>query len=203
MAAWKVHIHSGDFSFSFVHRKGDSGMGMITPIWEEPVEELPRPRTRLTLFLYEGDRQRELIEKQLRELKGALLLFLRKIRRVEVAFYGDDGQPTSSTSLGIQDAARVNHVMIKQTSITGTADAIHTQQFYHVTKHKVRNLPRSENREYSRAEESSKGFETSTIVLAFALTRDSAPVIEPQDVFAFLPTRRMGFNVGSQSTCTI
>ena len=30
MAAWRVHIQSRSFSFDFVHRKGDSGMGMIT-----------------------------------------------------------------------------------------------------------------------------------------------------------------------------
>jgi HSP90 family molecular chaperone len=35
MAAWRVHIQSRDFSFDFIHRKGDSGMGMITPIWQE------------------------------------------------------------------------------------------------------------------------------------------------------------------------
>lgn len=29
MAAWKAHIQSGDFSFSFQHHREDSGMGII------------------------------------------------------------------------------------------------------------------------------------------------------------------------------
>lgn len=32
MVAWKVLIQSGDFSFYFQHKKGDSGMGMISPV---------------------------------------------------------------------------------------------------------------------------------------------------------------------------
>ncbi|ROV88550.1 hypothetical protein VMCG_10385 [Cytospora schulzeri] len=46
MVAWKVHIQSGPFSFSFTHRPGDSGIGMITPIWEGNQEELVQPLTR-------------------------------------------------------------------------------------------------------------------------------------------------------------
>jgi hypothetical protein len=52
----------------------------------------------------------------------------------------------------------------------------------------------SENRDLSEAEETSRSYSTSEIVLAFPV-EDSAPIIEPQDVFAFLPVRRMGFNV--------
>ncbi|KAK2058584.1 hypothetical protein LY76DRAFT_635844, partial [Colletotrichum caudatum] len=40
MVAWKVHIQSEAFSFSFRHKKGDSGIGMVVPVWEETDEVL-------------------------------------------------------------------------------------------------------------------------------------------------------------------
>ena len=90
--AWKVHIQSGDFSFSFIHRQGNPGMGMVTPMWEEPQEELQHPLTRITLFLHqyqdpaEHERNRETVRNQLRDLQGPLLLFLRNIQRIDVVF---------------------------------------------------------------------------------------------------------------------
>jgi hypothetical protein len=47
----------------------------------------------------------------------------------------------------------------------------------------------------SEAEETSRSFATSEIVLAFPVTDDPVPIIEPQEVYAFLPIRKMGFNV--------
>src|SRR4051794_21861578 len=38
--AWKVWIQSGSFSFCFKHRRGDSGMGMISPEWQDSTEVL-------------------------------------------------------------------------------------------------------------------------------------------------------------------
>jgi hypothetical protein len=32
MAAWRVHIQSNAFSFIFMHRKGDSGIGTVSPV---------------------------------------------------------------------------------------------------------------------------------------------------------------------------
>lgn len=36
MAARKVYIQPVNYSFYFVHREDDSGIGMITPIWKSP-----------------------------------------------------------------------------------------------------------------------------------------------------------------------
>ncbi|KAG7040114.1 putative ino80 chromatin remodeling complex protein [Colletotrichum scovillei] len=56
MVAHKVHIQSGPFSFSFGHKPGDSGMGMISPMLEETSEELESPLTIITLHLQDtGD----------------------------------------------------------------------------------------------------------------------------------------------------
>lgn len=69
-------------------------MGMISPIWEESEEVLPRPLTRITLYLHETGSaadlatQRETTLQQFRELKAAFLLFMKNLRRIEVKLCG-------------------------------------------------------------------------------------------------------------------
>ncbi len=203
MAAWKVHIQSGYFSFCFVHRKGDSGMGMVQPVWEEPKEELPHPLTRITLFLHEYqdvidlERDRETIRNQFRELQAALLLFLTKIRRISIVSYDKQERQEWATIFRIQDTQIANRVILERLFTDGPKldDIVPERHIYHVTKYTATNLPRNENRSLLPAEESSKSYAKSEIVLAFPLTDQSVPIIEPQKVFAFLPMRQMGFNV--------
>jgi hypothetical protein len=199
MAAWRVHIQSGDFSFDFVHRKGDSGMGMITPIWQEVTDpDLPFEVTRITLYLHdhsdpaERERDRQIINQQFHELQDTLLLFLRKLRKIEVSFYDEEGHQTKSTQYTLSRIETSDTAVIERTC---TNIAENRKRIYHIVKHTARGLARSENRDLSEAEEASRSFATSEIVLAFPVTPDSIPIIEPQEVFAFLPIKRMGFNV--------
>jgi hypothetical protein len=207
MAAWNVHIQSGHFSFCFLHRKGDSGMGMIKPVWQEPKEELPHPLTRITLFLHEYqdaselERNRQTIRQQFHDLQAALLLFLRKIRRIEALFYDEQDRQTHGTVFSMKDTREVNRVVLERTSTTGPIlnGTVQETQVYHVTRHIARNLERNEYRNLSRSEEASMAYANSEIILAFPLTDQSIPIIDPQEVFAFLPVRRMGFNVSEYS----
>lgn len=203
MAAWKVHIQSGHFSFCFVHRKGDSGMGMVQPVWEEPKEELPHPLTRITLFLHEYQdaadliRKRNAIRKQFRDLQATLLLFLRNIKRIDIFFYDEQEQEEWTRVYSMQDTQVANRVALERSFTDGPTsdDTVPERQIYHVTKYTATNLSRNENRDLLPAEEASKSYAKSEIVLAFPLTDQSVPIIEPQKVFAFLPMRQMGFNV--------
>lgn len=68
-------------------------------------------------------------------------------------------------------------------------------KYYHMTKHIANNLSMNENRTYSEAEEATGAYKKAEVILAFPLTHDSIPIIEPQEVFAFLPVRHMGFTV--------
>ncbi|KAF4976018.1 hypothetical protein FZEAL_7274 [Fusarium zealandicum] len=189
MAAWKVFIQSNGFSFSFTHRKGDSGLGMVTPVWEEEAENLGDTRTRITLLLHTSDdpdedaRQRETIRLQFQDLQHTILLFLRKLRRVQVSFFDQDDTMTSATTYSLHGC---NPTTIRKT----TSEGVEERQ-YHVTKYMAENIPRSENRTYS--EERERADSSTEVVLAFPLTESSTPVIENQDVFAFLPMRPMGF----------
>ncbi|KAG8677589.1 hypothetical protein FPOAC2_03723 [Fusarium poae] len=189
MAAWKVHIQSNDFSFSFTHRKGDSGLGMVTPVWEETKEPIVDSSTRITLLLHtskdpdEDERRRDTIRHQFQELQHTILLFLRKLRKVQVSFYDKENVQTATTVYSLQGS---NPATIRKE----TSDGVEERQ-YHVTKHVAENIPRSENRTYS--DERDRADSSAEVVLAFPLTDTGAPIIENQDVFAFLPMRPMGF----------
>jgi hypothetical protein len=195
MAAWKVHIQSNDFSFSFIHRLGDSGLGMVTPIWQETDEVLGDCLTRITLFLHEGDdgaadvRYHKNITQQLEQLQDTILLFLRKLRKIKITLYDENGDMDSQTTYSLHG---INPATIRKTSIGGAA----VEKKYHITKHLAKNLPKSEARTY--ADDKNRTDSTSEVVLAFPLTKMSVPIVETsQDVFAFLPMRPMGFTVSS------
>lgn len=196
--AWKVLIQSGDFSFYFVHRPGESGMGMVTPIWEDTQDQLPYPLTRITLFLHDTGsdeilaKQREAALQQFRELQATFLLFMKSLRRIEVRMYDDEGEQLSSTTFSME--RRQSQVELRrETVVNGVIQ--HSSQYYHVTKETLSGIPKSENRTYTEAGLADKADAQAEVVLAFPLTQDSNPIIEDQEVFAFLPIRRMGFPV--------
>ncbi|KAL3476148.1 hypothetical protein BJX99DRAFT_270598 [Aspergillus californicus] len=196
MVAWKARIQSNAFSFSFLHKPGDSGMGMVTPVCEDLQDSTPYPGTRITLFLHEHGspetltKQRETTLQQFRELQATVLLFMKNLRKIEVKEYDENEQETSSTLFSKENL--LYRATLRKVVISGgeTKEEI---KHYHVTKRKVSNLAKSENRTYTDAEIESRAFSQGEVILAFPLMLDSTPVVEPQDVFAFLPIRNMGF----------
>ncbi|RYP79019.1 hypothetical protein DL770_006764 [Monosporascus sp. CRB-9-2] len=201
--AWKVHIQSGDYSFCFKHQKGQSGMGMISPEWEAPSEAIIGPLTRMTLFLH-GDSEevddaaRQSIASQLNELQPTMLLFLKNLKQISIRFYDDDECAVSSSLLSIDYCGGWTQPVLKKTE-TGNGATRSTQQKYHVIKTTARGLPKNENRKYSADEKERRAYATAPVILAFPLSEDDVPMIEPQEVFAFLPVRRVGFNFLIQS----
>ncbi|KAI8635259.1 hypothetical protein F5Y19DRAFT_5509 [Xylariaceae sp. FL1651] len=200
MAASRVHIQSGMLSFSFRHRSGDSGMGMISPLWEETGvnDEVPLPFTRFTLHLHEdGDpeqleKTRQSIQAQFEDLQETLLLFMKNLQKIHVALYDEMWQQKSSVTYSIQ-RPRDTYAILKTTrAIKGVIEE--DVKRYHTTKHDVTNLAKNENRIYSADEESTRAYSKSQVVLAFPLTESDVPIVESQDLFVFLPVRPVGFN---------
>ncbi len=198
MAAYRVHVQSGHFSFHFLHRESDSGLGIITPIWEDGLY-LGDRCTRITLDLQQGGTPEEqagrnqTIRQQFEELHDAILLFMKKIEKIEVAFYdqerGGPGEPVSTITHRIDRGART--VCMKRISQTGYE---HTQlRWYYVMKGIATGLSKAEGRIYSQSEDASGAYSRGEVVLAFPLTADSVPILENQWVFSFLPVRQMGF----------
>ncbi|KNG81405.1 hypothetical protein ANOM_010513, partial [Aspergillus nomiae NRRL 13137] len=198
MVAWKVHIQSGDFSFSFKHRPGDSGMGMISPVWEEP-EQIPEPHlTRITLYLHEHNtdesfsRQYETTLEQFRELQATFLLFMKNLRRIEVKIHNDRGEETSSTTFTREPGHGDRQTTLRRQTVEG-GNVRETSRDYYIATEKACHLPKSENRTYTQSEIESNAYATSDVVVALPLCPDLTPIIEVQDVYAFLPIRKMGF----------
>ncbi|KAK4146669.1 uncharacterized protein C8A04DRAFT_9676 [Dichotomopilus funicola] len=200
MAAHQVHIQSGHFSFYFRHREGDSGLGMITPIWEEDVPYLGDRCTRITLDLEKGETPEEqtnrtqAIRQQFEEIHDAVLLFMKRLQRIEIKFYdqeqGSAADPVNTvTHLISRRGPRT--IYKKHTSRPGH-EKTHLR-YYHVRKIAVTGLTKAENRIYSQLEKDSEAYARGEIVLAFPVTADSVPLLEDQWVFSFLPVYRMGF----------
>lgn len=177
-------------------------MGMISPEWEEPLEMLKAPLTRTTLFLHsEGDEvyehtQQRNIASQLNELQPKMLLFLKNLKRISIHFYDEDDYEVSLAVLSVSYPDESNRVIVHK-SETRNGDTENTLHRYHVTKTTACGLPINENRDCPQEEGSQTGASAS-VILAFPLSSDDVPIIEPQELFAFLPVRRVGFNVSLQ-----
>lgn len=200
MAASKVQIQSGAFSFYFQHHQGDSGMGMITPIWFEPKEDLPSSMTRITLYFYDSEeveypqRERNNINRQLWGLQGTILLFLKNLRNIKITEFSRDGNLTRSRKITMVKDVPGGFIQLNNTEYEGTVTIVTSHKF-HVTSHLAEGLAKNENRTYTKAEEETKAYSTADVVLAFPLDDKNNPVIEAQELFAFMPVRKIGFNV--------
>lgn len=198
IAAFKVHIQSGNFSFSFTHRRGDSGMGMITPVWETPDASLTGGITRITLFLHDTgspsdiEKRHEQIVQQLQEIQSTHLLFLRKVRQVHIKYTCLDSADSSTTTFKMATAEQGGRMILRKLVNNELAE----QSRYHVTKYTARDLPEREVQAYLESQDSSMS-STAEIVLAFPLGEDdSVPrVIGTQQIYAFLPIKNVGFKV--------
>ncbi|KAM5385142.1 hypothetical protein ACJA88_002989 [Fusarium oxysporum] len=205
IAASRVHIQSGNFSFEFRHNRNDPGLGMVRPIWVRPTETFPSPLTRTTLYLHDqGDEDeiehlKTVIAMQFDDLQETCLLFLRKLSKISVAFYDEEGNLQRSkqfTKKKVDD----HRVSLETTVVSGNESAT-TSQMYHITKQLATGLAQSESRDAATTEEARKSLTSAEVVLAFPLQSDYQPYISTrrQELFAFLPLRTSDYKFHIQS----
>ncbi|KAH8735731.1 hypothetical protein BGZ61DRAFT_84622 [Ilyonectria robusta] len=193
MAAWKVHIQSGDYSFHFKHKPGDSGLGMISPTWQEPEVQLPHPLTRMTLLLHdptEGEpfvMKQDAIHQQFSDIPEIALLFMRNIREIRISIFDSQEKVQKSTVFSATWTGSDRATLTK--SVTEGGDTMTTSKIYHITRHMAESKTRSPS-ELERSE----GHAAVEVVLGFPLSTTSQPIVEPQDVFTSLPIGHMGFS---------
>ncbi|KAH7131532.1 hypothetical protein B0J13DRAFT_529518 [Dactylonectria estremocensis] len=199
IAASRVHIQSGNFSFEFRHNKTDPGIGMVRPIWVNPVETKPGTLTRMTLYLHDqgdpGEIQhlKRIISMQFNELQETCLLFLQKLQQISVEFYDENGELQRSKQFRKHEIDK-HRVSLKTTSIIHGEETIQNQ-IYHITKQTATGLARSDNRELPDTDEARRSSSMAEVVLAFPLTGESKPLVtrKKQDLFAFLPLRKSDY----------
>jgi hypothetical protein len=186
MVASKVHIQSGPFSFFFEHQPGARGMGLVTPVWEPVKGALPDPLTRMTLTLLDKLDYPELLS-QFDTLPDTFLLFLKKLATITIDKIDFAGNIAESTTFSctLHEASR--QATLSKVHRTGSEHPQTSLKHYHITRKLLTDLPLDEQRDCDTAE----------VVLAFPLDGESeaAPVIGPQEVYAYLPIGDFGFSV--------
>lgn len=205
MAAWKVEIQSGPLSFYFSHRRGDSGMGMVTPIWTEPTNQDTAQPTTTTLCFHDDDgpealkaRRDEVIE-QLRNLSSEVLLFLQKLRIIKIAVYDQNGTQLWSRFIRLSSSKPESNTTsiacLCTTENVGQVEMPGKVRQFLTVSHQAENLAKNDNRTYTSEEERANAYGKANIILAFPFDDDRKPLVEPQELFAFMPLRKVGFNV--------
>ncbi|CAH0043331.1 unnamed protein product [Clonostachys solani] len=196
IAAWKVEIQSGALSFYFQHRKQDTGIGMINPIWFDPETTLPANTTRMTLHFHEDVKQADIVQ-LLRNLQVEILLFLQKLKVINISVYGEHNEsPAWSRVVRMKrsdPSSDTAEIRVKETGSSANAPGQSVYRFF-VVRHEAKNLQPNENRQYDAKETEKKAWSTSQVIVAFPLDKNSQPIIQSQELFAFMPVRRVGFN---------
>lgn len=214
IAASKVHVHSGHFSFYFKHRRGDSGLGMVTPIWQDTEESLQPPLTRMTLHLHcdqggthlhsnqGGTHLRDLratILQQMSDLQETSLLFLRQLKKIELNFYDESDSLKNSKTLHSVSTEGSN-VRLKTVDKQASGQQTESWKQFHVTQHLATKLPMSTSRQIPDTLDARRAASQAEVVVAFPLTNDARPLLARQEIFAFLPIRQSEFQV-SRARC--
>lgn len=205
MAAEEVHIQSGDYSFRFHYAKGDSGLGMTTPIWTEHDEQLDTQRSHILLTLRrdggpgDAERRQAIIREQFQTIHDSILLFMRKLEQINVSFYDAEDVLISVISFSVE--RQMDRAMVIKRTTTfdedGNEEVTEIVKHYFMIKHVVHNLAPNENRkdldgdEHFQPTSSSNG----VVILGFPMDAKSVPVLQNEYIFAFLPVKQMGFKV--------
>ncbi|KAK5457302.1 hypothetical protein LTS15_005083 [Exophiala xenobiotica] len=179
-----VHIQSGLWSFRFEHKRGEDGVGMVTPIWTEIVDSLPAFGTKCTLR-YADTRDsfyRRLIS-EFERLPKTTIFALRQVTRMVVVVEGANGRPNQITFT--KDGDLSSEEMQIRTLVTGQfGDHGSETTRLMLFKHTVTDLP---------SEEKQRTDATSDVTVAFEVTSSGTPIIPDsgQHIFAYLPVQRI------------
>ncbi|KAL2669765.1 hypothetical protein Neosp_015210 [[Neocosmospora] mangrovei] len=174
-----VWISSGYYSFRFDR---DGHLGMIAPI-PCPFPEQPKQECTSILLKLDKDCDEGLIIEEMKSCDEKILLFLRRLRKLEIDIHpGAENRLIKRTfTRGAQPAENPSMMTLMNNGVG---------KHYFVWRHTAKNLPSEARR---------PGITTSEIVLAFpntGVTKDAPvlPIIEPQNVYSFLPIREYGFS---------
>ncbi|USP74759.1 hypothetical protein yc1106_02033 [Curvularia clavata] len=180
----EVYIQSGWWSFCFKHRKGENGLGMVTPLDAEPNVLPEGVTTRISLKYSEEARHdyHRLVE-AVRELPDTTILFLQRLRKIHINIL-DDTEQYEETTISKQYDLGNRMCTIERHQVSENVNK-HEICRYHLFRNTVQNMPLDERR---------KGRNEARIELAFpfdSITEQPELSEQGQHVFAFLPLQRL------------
>jgi hypothetical protein len=168
-----VWIASNEFTFKFDRTKP---LGVITPLWEKFPERTKAYGTSTFLQLAESYDEQTLV-KELREFDSNVLIFLRRVEEINIEVDCIDTSLWKKQIRKTQYKRDSDNIVLLQNG----AESVR----YLTRTHAVRDLPREARR---------REWTETNILLAFPLPpEDEKPMLEPQNVYAFLPIRNYGF----------
>jgi HSP90 family molecular chaperone len=189
--AHKVHIQSGFFSFAFEYRieRDATGLEMVTPIVQEHADLPNGVGTRISLDVLENYDMEDLFQ-QFEELPSTLLLFLRKLKVLEFRLKRSQNHVVKTSYRLESDPDS------KWLTVHKRAGSESTEVRFMTFRETITDMPEDKFRMFKRSEDSElERISNAEVVLAFPVDEDDEPIIEDQDVFAFLPLRPAGFKV--------
>lgn len=163
---------------------------MLLPILSLfPCADLVPSRTQFLLEVKRSDEYTE-IKREMREVKPELLMFLRKLTKLELSTLGDGSPSIFDRLIQASDPEFSGAETVTLSATTGNAHSGRApatiQKRYILYRHTVHNLPQDPRR---------KGISTSEVNLAFPVADRYTPIDEAQNTFAFLPIDNFGFKV--------
>jgi hypothetical protein len=177
-----VHLSSGPWSFRFDRRKQ---LGMIAPILESFPSDILPGHTQILLDIREESQANE-INSELREIKPELLIFLRKLKVMEIKTPSRHvtfkSISKNDDDLGGETVTISTTTFQKSRTSAGTVQKVRETQ-YMVIRHRVKDISAHEKR---------PGMTESDIVLAFPLDQNKDPE-QSQYTYAYLPIDDYGF----------
>jgi hypothetical protein len=174
-------IHSNGYHFRFNRTEVDNLLGYVVPQWWEPRETVIKDATTIILPAKKGY---TFSEATLEDLDSTLLLFLSKVRELELCQNG------RITTFKRHDEAGFSHLVSAPVRAGGQIEG---EEMHFVRVSDV--IPM-----HGAEDDKRPNVETSEVVLAFPVAPNG--VASPQatsQVFAFLPIRRVGFKFAIQA----
>lgn len=172
----EVHLQSGNYSFKFDR---NAKLGMIAPIWATFPGSV-RPGGSSILLRLSGDSYCDELEQELKMLDPRLLLFLRKLERIEVMSFNRLGSITASTLQRNEEVASLDRAKMISVSQNKTATR------FKIIEVDINRMPYDARRE---------GCTISKLLLGFPVDERNDPSIAYQKAYAFLPIRDYGCKV--------
>ncbi|KAI7162876.1 hypothetical protein KC349_g1754 [Hortaea werneckii] len=186
----RVWVKSGALSFMFDKNKR---LGMIAPEWADiPEQKLIQDRT-IFCFRIPDAKHRSGVRANVVQLKPALLLFLRKLRTIQVTVQDDNGDTTLACRLsraddsvsGIRRTILQRDTTVSRPHKYGKNKPSRATENFLVFQSTAKNMP---------AETKRHGVSETDLLMAFPVDGDMKPFLRNRATFNFLPIREYGLS---------
>ncbi|CAG9234826.1 DUF3883 domain-containing protein [Burkholderia vietnamiensis] len=172
----KPEIHSNGFHFSFDMSRPEELLGYVVPNWTPPDVDTSETGTTVVLPAKAG---RTFSDSILKELHPKLMLFLRRLRHLDLA------HETGRVVFERRDSGNVISIITEQCDQAGSPVEQSTERYMRFV-HRVSMAQAADEKRPDAIE--------SDLVLAFPLDAEGKALAEAgKEVFSFLPIRAFGF----------